>query len=101
MLSNSSQKKNFITSSDEYDQLSELYHDAYDRIQSGGTGAGWSGIHYELMNVLRRYGKAPNGRDEAVRMLKQLLVEYEKRVLGSNSEQSDEEYLKKFDEMDD
>jgi hypothetical protein len=51
MSKNSSQKKNSITSSDEYDRLSDLYREAYDRVQSGGTGAGWSGIHYELMNV--------------------------------------------------
>ncbi len=99
-MSNSSQKKNFITSSDEYDRLSELYHDAYDRVQSGGTGAGWSGIHYELMNVLRRYGKVSNSREEAIRLLKQLLMEYEKRVLDTKPEQSDDEYLKKFDDMD-
>ena len=51
MSKNSSRKKNSITSSDEYDRLSDLYREAYDRVQSGGTGAGWSGIHYELMNV--------------------------------------------------
>lgn len=99
-MSNSSPKKNSITSSDEYDRLSDLYHDAYDRVQSGGTGAGWSGIHYELMNELRKYGKAPNSREEALRVLKQLLLEYEKRVLGASPAQSDEEYLKKFDETD-
>ena len=48
MSRNSSPKKNSIASSDEYDRLSDLYREAYDRIQSGGTGAGWSGIHYEL-----------------------------------------------------
>ena len=67
MSRNSSPKKNSITSSDEYDRLSDLYREAYDRVQSGGTGAGWSGIHHELMNVLRQYGKVPNGRDEAIR----------------------------------
>jgi len=82
---------------DEYDRLSELYREAYDRIQSGGTGAGWSGIHYAVMNEVRRYGKAPNSRDEAIRMLKQLLTDYETNILGSTS-QSDEEYLSKFDD---
>lgn len=52
MSRNSSPKKNSITSSDEYDRLSDLYREAYDRIQSGGTGAGWSGIHYPLDNSL-------------------------------------------------
>ena len=66
--------------------------------QSGGTGAGWSGIHYELMNVLRQYGKVPNGRDEAIRMLKQLLDAYEKTYLGAKDE-SDEDYLNKFDDL--
>ena len=51
MSQNSSQKKNSITLLDEYDQLSQLYSDAYDRVQSGGTGVGYSGIHYELMEV--------------------------------------------------
>jgi hypothetical protein len=84
---------------DEYDRLSDLYREAYDRIQSGGTGAGWSGIHYALMNELRRYGKAPNSREEAIRILKQLLMEYEATHLGSTS-QSDEDYLKKFDDIE-
>jgi hypothetical protein len=98
MSRNSSPKKNSITSSDEYDRLADLYREAYDRIQSGGTGAGWSGIHYELMNALRQYGKSPNGREEALRMLKQLLGEYEKTYLGAQ-DQSDEEYLNKFDDL--
>jgi hypothetical protein len=83
----------------EYDRLSDLYREAYDRIQSGGTGAGWSGIHYALMHELRRYGKAPNSREEALRMLKQLLTEYETYHLGSTS-QSDEDYLSKFDDIE-
>ena len=99
-MSNSSPKKNSITLLDEYYRLSELYHDAYDRVQSGGTGAGYSGIHYEVMNELRKYGKAPNSRDEAIRMLKQLLTEYEKTELGSSdTTQSDEDYLSKFDDV--
>ena len=40
MSPNSSEKKNSITSLDEYDQLSQLYSDAWDRVQSGGTGVG-------------------------------------------------------------
>jgi hypothetical protein len=83
----------------EYDRLSELYREAYDRLQSGGTGAGWSGIHYELMDAVRRYGKAPNSRDDALRMLKELLREYEKTYLDAK-DQSDEEYLSKFDDIE-
>jgi hypothetical protein len=84
---------------DEYYRLDELYHDAYDRLQSGGTGAGYSGIHYEIMNELRRYGLAANGREEALRLLKQLLTEYEKTELGSSTTKSDEDYLSKFDDL--
>jgi hypothetical protein len=98
MSKNSSQKKNSITSSDEYDQLSDLYREAYDRIQSGGTGAGWSGIHYELINVLRQYDLAPNSREQAISMLKQLLRKYEKEHLGAK-DQTDEEYLSRFDDL--
>lgn len=100
MSKNSSPKKNSITSSDEYDRLSELYREAYDRVQSGGTGAGWSGIHYELINVLRQYDQVPNSRDEAIRMLKKLLDEYEQSYFGRDAKQSDEEYLSKFDNID-
>ena len=50
------------------------------------------------MNVLRQYGKAPNGREESLRMLKQLLDEYEKTYLGAK-DQSDEDYLSKFDDL--
>ena len=98
-MSSSSPKKNSITSLDEYYRLDELYRDAYDRIQSGGTGAGYSGIHYEVMNELRKYGLAANSREEAIRLLKQLLAEYEKTELGSSTAQSDEDYLNKFDDL--
>jgi len=50
------------------------------------------------MNVLRRYNKAPNGREAAIRMLKQLLDEYEKTYPGAK-DPSDEEYLRKFDDL--
>jgi hypothetical protein len=83
----------------EYYRLDELYHDAYDRVQSGGTGAGYSGVHYEVMNELRRYELAANSREEALRLLKQLLTEYEKTELGSSTAKSDEEYLNKFDDL--
>jgi hypothetical protein len=79
--------------------LDELYHDAYDRVQSGGTGSGNSGIPYEVMNELRKYGLAPNSREEALRLRKQLLTEYEKTELGSSTTQSDEDYLSKFDDL--
>ena len=100
MSSNSSPKKNSITSSDEYYRLLELYHDTYDRVQAGGTGAGYSGIHYEIMNELRRYGMTANSREDALRMLKALLDEYERNFLGSkHDKQSDEDYLSKFDDL--
>ncbi|HJR80857.1 MAG TPA: hypothetical protein VJ821_12340 [Anaerolineales bacterium] len=97
-MSSSSPKKNSITSLDEYYRLDALYHDAYDRVQSGGTGAGYSGIHDEVMNELRKYGLAANSREETLRLLKQLLTEYEKTELGSSTTQSDEDYLSKFDD---
>ncbi len=99
MSQNSSKKKNSITSLDEYYQLSQLYSDAWDRIQSGGTGAGYSGIHYEVFNAIRRYGRVANGREEALAELKKLLREYEKKHLGAK-DQSDEEYLSKFDDIE-
>ncbi|MBE0682869.1 MAG: hypothetical protein IH589_13240 [Anaerolineales bacterium] len=79
--------------------MSQLYSDAWDRIQSGGTGAGYSGIHYEVFNAIRRYGKVANGREEALAELKKLLREYEKKHLGTK-DQSDEEYLSKFDDIE-
>lgn len=99
MLSSSSPKKSFITSLDEYYRLDELYHDAHDRVQSGGTGAGYSGIHYEVMNELRKYGLAANSREDALRLLKQLLTDFEKAEFGSNTNESDEDYLSKFDDI--
>ena len=71
----------------EYDQLSQLYSDAWDRVQSGSTGAGYSGIHYEVFEVIRIYGRAANGRDEALSELKKLLQEYEKEYLGPKTSQ--------------
>jgi hypothetical protein len=84
---------------DEYDQLSQLYSDAWDRVQSGGTGAGYSGIHYEVFEVLRKYGRIANGRNEALVELKKLLREYETDYLGAK-DQSDEEYLNKFGDIE-
>jgi hypothetical protein len=76
-----------------------MYEKAYDRIQSGGTGMRWSGIHYEIMNAVRKYGKNPNGREDAMRALKELLTEFEETHFGSKK-QSDEEYISKFDDID-
>ena len=51
-----------------------------------------------MMNILRHYGRAPNGSDEAIRMLKQLLDEYEKIYLGAK-DKSNEDYLSKCDDL--
>ena len=59
---------------------------------------GYSGIHYEVFNVLRQYGRMANGRDEALRELKKLLREYEQEYFGEEDE-SDDEYLSKFDDL--
>jgi hypothetical protein len=83
MSQNSSPKKNFITSSAEYDRLYQLYYEAWDRIQSGGTGAGYSGIHYEVFDVIGKYGRFANSRESAVSELKKLLREYETEYLGA------------------
>jgi hypothetical protein len=99
MLQNSSEKKNSITSSAEYDRLYQLYSEAWDRVQSGGTGAGYSGIHYEVFDVIRKYGRVANSRDEALSELKKLLREYEAEYLGAKDD-SDEEYLSKFDDIE-
>jgi len=48
--------------------------------------------------VLRKYGRVANGRDEALAELKKLLREYETEHLGAKN-QSDEEYLSKFDDI--
>ncbi len=100
MSKSSSPNRKSITSLDEYNCLDDLYREAFDRVQSGGTGAGYSGIHYEVMNEIRRYGLAVNSRDEAIQLLKQLLTEYETTQLGSKTEQSDEEYLSRFDDIE-
>ncbi len=98
MSQNSSKSANSITSSAEYYALSQLYSDAWDRVQSGGTGAGYSGVHYEVFNAIRKYGRVANSRDEALSELKKLLREYETQSLGA--ENDDEEYLSKFDNIE-
>jgi hypothetical protein len=67
-------------------------------VQSGGTGAGYSGVHYEVFNAIRKYGRVANSRDEALSELKKLLREYETQSLGA--ENDDEEYLSKFDNIE-
>ncbi|MCI0551847.1 MAG: hypothetical protein L0287_12905 [Anaerolineae bacterium] len=49
--------------------------------------------------MLRKYGRVANGRDEALAELKKLLKEYEMEYLGAK-DQSDEEYLSKFDDIE-
>ena len=51
-----------------------------------------------MSNLLRQYGRVPNERDEAIRMLKQLLDEYERTDPGAKDD-SDEEHLSKFDDL--
>ena len=52
------------------------------------------------MNELRRYSLVANGREDALRALKGLLEDYERNVLGSRpDQQSDEDYLSKFDDL--
>ena len=49
------------------------------------------------MHKLKQYGRFANGREDSIRVLKQLLKEYE-RENNINKDQSDEEYLSKFDD---
>lgn len=97
MSQNSSQKKPSITSSDEYVIIEQLYRAAYDRLQSGGIGAGWSGIHYELMEVLRKYGRVANSREQALAEVKKLLNEYAQTYLEEKPE-TDEEFLDRYED---
>ena len=98
MLNPSSKSERSIQSSAEYYRLLELYDQAYDRIQSGGTGMGYSGVHYEVMDEVRRYGRFANGREDAMHVLKQLLKEYEQEHgLSDAKKQSDEDYVNKLD----
>ncbi len=99
MSQNSSNSKSGIQSLAEYYELLELYSNAADRINSGGTGMGYSGIHYLVMHKLKQYGRFANGREDSIRVLKQLLKEYEhEHSLTKN--QSDEEFLSKFDDIE-
>lgn len=94
----SSKNERSIQSSAEYYRLLELYSQAYDRVQSGGTGMGYSGVHYEVMDEVRRYGRFANGREDALRVLKQLLTEYEREHgLSDSKKASDEDYANKLD----
>lgn len=99
MSKNSSDSPNGIQSWDDYNELSELYHDAADRINSGGTGSGWSGIHYLLMHRLRQYGRVANGREAAVQELKKLLKEFEsKHGVEQERNSSDEDFLSRYED---
>lgn len=98
MSQNSSTRKSGIPSLGEYYLALELYTEAKDRINSGGTGMGYSGIHYLVMERVRRFGGSANGREDAVNTLGKMLREYEKEHLGAK-DQTDEEYLSKFDEL--
>jgi hypothetical protein len=99
MSQKSSNSKSGIQSSAEYYELLELYGNAAGRINSGGTGMGYSGIHYMVMHKLRYYGRFANGREDSIRVLKQLITEYERENNLLND--ADEEYMSKFEDAED
>jgi len=98
MSTKSSPQKSGIPSLDEYYLALELYTEALDRINSGGTGMGYSGIHYIVMERVRRFGGFANGREDAVRVLGKMLREFEQEHNLTTS-QTDEDYLSKFDDL--
>ena len=58
----------------------------------------YSGVHYEVMDEVRRYGRFANGREDAMHVLKQLPKEYEQEHgLSDAKKQSDEDYVNKLD----
>ena len=63
-----------ITSWEQFYELDRIVFDAEDRLK---TGQGPSGIHYELMNLLRILGTMANGREDAIKQGKRLLREWE------------------------
>ena len=88
-----------LRSLEEYYRLLDLHHDACDRLQAGEAGAGYGGIHFEVMNELARYGMPATSRSDAVHRLKQLLEENESKELASAKSQSDEDYLSQFENL--
>jgi hypothetical protein len=97
MSKNSSPQKNGIPSLDEYYEALQLYGEAKDRINSGGTGMGYSGIHYLVMQKIKQYGSRVEGREAGVQELGRLLREFEKNNLGSKDE-SDDDLLERYKE---
>jgi len=57
----------------QYDELQQLVLDAQDRLI---TGEGRSGVHYELMHLLARYGKHAMSREESIKMGQKLCDEF-------------------------
>jgi hypothetical protein len=82
---------------DEYYQALTLYEEAKDRINAGGTGMGYSGIHYLLMQKIKQFGSRVEGREAAVQELGRLLREFEKNNLGSKDE-SDDDFVERYKE---
>lgn len=97
MSKNLSNSKSGIQSLDDYHEALELYHEAKDRINSGGTGLGYSGIHYIVMQRIKKFGSTVEGREAAVHELGRLLREFENRHLGSKDE-TNEEFLSRHDD---
>lgn len=95
MSRNSLPQKNGIPSLDEYYLALQLYEEAKDRINSGGTGMGYSGIHYLVMQKIKQFGSRVDGREAAVQELGRPLREFEKQNLSSRDE-SDDDFLERY-----
>jgi hypothetical protein len=92
-----SPRKSGIPSLDDYYLALDLYSEARDRINSGGTGMGYSGIHYIVMQRIKQFGSIVEGREAAVAELGRLLREFEKTHFGSDNT-SDEDFLSKHED---
>jgi len=63
---------NSLANDAEFDELQQLTLEAKDRL----SGEGRSGIHYELIALLSKYGYNPMSREEAIRIGQRLCDEY-------------------------
>lgn len=63
-----------ITSWEQFYELERVTWEAQDRLT---TGSGQSGIHYDLLYILRGLGVFANGREDGIKQAKRILSEWE------------------------
>lgn len=86
-----------IKNRDEFYELEALVREAEERLK---PGAGASGLHFQLNNLLRKLGAYGHSREQTISVGKRLLREWEEAQSTPRSQrEQDQEFIDKYNDM--